>query len=77
MPIYIVQEWQDFPQSEYGGVIVARAENRIHLERILVEHESAYRRDDSNIRNGIHKAAQTAYEVQLHGPDEILESFRT
>ena len=37
MNTYVVQYWVPFPDSEYGGVIVVNAKDRLHLKQILEE----------------------------------------
>mgnify|MGYP003140096689 CR=1 FL=1 len=40
--VYIVHWWEDFPASEYGGVVVVVARDREHLKELLTDEFGNY-----------------------------------
>jgi len=69
--IYIVKYWEPFPESEYGGMIVASAESREQLKNLLKENFEV------TDKKRFEEAVNTAKEVSGYMPAGILAEFTT
>jgi hypothetical protein len=75
MNLYIVDYWVEFPQSEYGGLVVVAAESGERAALILIEE---YAHDGSNLQD-IRDAVSCARVLRLADPIEpgLVDAFVT
>lgn len=79
MNIYFVEYWTPFPDSEYGGVIVAMANSREQLAGLLKEAHGKEWTDNEREAMEAVKVADclTPEDISRASEPAILEAFLT
>lgn len=74
--MFLVDEWLEFPQTEYGGLVCVIAESEDECIEILTEEEDGYYKTESG---KIPRAVQRAKVFAVEGDYEsgIVAEFRT
>ena len=81
MKIYIIDFWVPFPSSEYGGLIVAIANNDEEVLELLSKHSqiNGDYHPDYNTKENIQEAIINAktYDILGNYEPSIVETFLT
>jgi hypothetical protein len=74
--LFVVDHYVPFPQSEYGGLWVVRAEDEEECFDLISDADNeSYPEYYGNLRENIEKSSK--YGLTDDGPSEVIESFLT
>ena len=73
--LFVVNHYVPFPQSEYGGLWVVRAEDKEECFDLITTYMEDYPEFYGRLRENIDHAPK--YALVDDNPSEVLESFLT
>lgn len=73
--LFVVNHYVPFPQSEYGGLWIVRAEDKEECFDLITTYSDDYPEFYGRLRENIDHAPK--YALVDDNPSEVLESFLT
>ena len=73
--LFVVNHYVPFPQSEYGGLWVVRAEDKEECFDLITTYSDDYPEFHGRLRENINNAPK--YALADDNPSTVLESFLT
>jgi hypothetical protein len=73
--LYVVDHYVPFPQSEYGGIWVVRAESDEECFDLISTHDDLFPQFYGKLRENIMNSNK--YELTDDSASEVIESFLT